>query len=125
MPTPAAQQKKPQKEMASSSSDSTVYEAAGRWVYTVDSPQGGGGTILLKKNGSEYSGTIRRDRFDEEVPLENVMVNKNDVNFSYPVTFGGNTIRVQVQARILKNEMQGTMRMGEMRTFNLTGKRSE
>jgi hypothetical protein len=125
MPAPAVQNNKPSQTTLMPANDSTVYEAAGKWNYTIDSPQGAGGTIILIRNGSEYSGTIRRDRVNNEIPLNNVTVNKNDISFSYPMTFGGNTISVNVQARISKKDMQGTMRLGDTRTFNLSGKRSE
>jgi len=124
MPAPAVQNSKPSRP-AVIKSDSVSYEAAGKWNYTIDSPQGGGGVITLNKNGSEYSGTIRRDRMNDEIPLNNVTVNGNEITFSYPATFGGNTITINVQASISKDEMTGTMRVGEMRTFNLMGKRSE
>ena len=100
-------------------------EAAGTWNYTIDSPQGGGGTIVLLKNGSEYSGTIKRERMNDAIALQDVSVNGNRVTFSYPVTFGGNAMTVHVDATIEGNAMQGTMTIGSARTFNLTGKRSE
>lgn len=124
-PIPAVRNSRPSQTTPMVSSDTTVYEAAGTWNYTIDSPQGGGGTIILTKNGNAYSGTIKRDLMNAEIPLDNVTVNKNEISFSYPMTFGGNSTTIQVQARISKNELQGTMRMGEMRTFNLSGRRSE
>lgn len=109
----------------SAATDGTVYEVSGKWSYTIDSPQGGGGLITLKKEGDLYSGTIRRDRTNDEVALNDVTVKGNEVTFSYPVSFGPNTVTVQVQATVLKDTLQGIMRMGEMRSFNLQGKRSE
>ena len=80
---------------------------------------------MLKKNGEECSGTIRRDSMGEEVPLNDLRVKGNQVTFSYPVTFGGNTITVHVDATISEKDMTGIMRMGEQRSFNLSAKRSE
>ncbi len=34
-----------------------VVDPVGTWTYTVESPQGGGGTIVIKKEGEAYSGT--------------------------------------------------------------------
>jgi hypothetical protein len=104
-------------------SDTTRYEASGTWTYTIDSPQGGAGTIAIQKNATEYSGTIKNSRMPAGTGLQNLKVDGNKVTFSYPVTFGGNTITVEVDAVIQKNDMQGTVRMGETRSFNLTGKR--
>ncbi len=107
------------------STDDTVYEAAGTWRYTIDSPQGGGGTIVLTKTSDGYSGTIRRDRVTEDTPLEKVEVKGNNISFTFPVTFGGNPVSVSVQATISKDELNGAMTFGESRTVSLTGKRSE
>ena len=107
------------------SDNSTIYEAAGTWQYTIDSPQGGTGTIVLTKVGSEYSGTIRSQRMPEEVALTDVKIEGNEVSFSYPVTFGGNITSVKVKAILVKDAMQGTMTMGEMRSFNLNAKKAE
>lgn len=123
-PARAVQNNKPASQ-ALAPEDGTIHEAAGTWVYTIDAPQGGGGKIVLQKNGEEYSGTILRDRMGEEVSLSDVSVKGNQVTFSYPVTFGGNTITVHVDATISANEMTGIMRMGEQRSFNLSAKRSE
>lgn len=102
--------------------DGTVYEAAGAWMYTIDSPQGGAGTLVFTKNGNEVTGTIQSDRMPESVALENVSVNGNEISFSYSLSFGGNTRTVNVDAVVGEHEMQGIMRMGD-RTFNLSGKR--
>lgn len=102
--------------------DGKLYEAAGTWTYAIDSPQGGAGVLVLTKNENQISGTIKGDRMNEEVPLENINIEGNVISFSYRVTFGGNTRSVNVKAVIGENEMQGTMNMGE-RTFNLSGKR--
>ncbi len=107
-----------------SANDSTTYEASGTWNYTIDSPQGGEGTIVLNKNGNEYSGTIKNNRMPEATVLNKVSVERNNITFSYPVSFGGNSFMVEVNAVINKNDMQGVIRMGETRSFNLTGKRN-
>lgn len=105
--------------------EGTTYEAQGTWSYSIDSPQGGGGTIVLAKNGAEYTGTITTARSKEAIPLKDVQVDGNNIRFTYPVSFGGNTATVTVEARIGRDDMTGTMRFGEMRTFHLTGKRSQ
>jgi hypothetical protein len=105
--------------------DGTVYEAAGTWNYTIDSPQGGTGTIVLKKgDDGKYTGTIKSERMREETVLTNVVVNGNEVSFSYPVSFGGNTSTVEVKTSINNNDMNGTLSIAQFRTFNLAGKRS-
>ena len=122
------QRTQPQKPVTTNNvskpADGIIYEAAGTWTYTIDSPQGGSGVIVLKKENDVYSGTIKTERMKEETALSSVIVNGNNVTLSYTVNFGGNTVPVTIKATINSTEMQGTMSLGEFRTFNLTGKRS-
>jgi outer membrane receptor protein involved in Fe transport len=106
------------------SPDAVVYEAAGTWTYTIDSPQGGGGTIVIKKENGVYSGTIKTERMKEETKFTSITVNGNDVAMAYTVNFGGNTVPVDIKGTINNNEMNGTMSLGQFRSFNLAGKRS-
>jgi outer membrane receptor protein involved in Fe transport len=105
--------------------DTVLYKADGTWKYTIDSPQGGEGTIVIKNENGTYTGTIKNNRMPQETPLNNVTVKGNDVSFSYPVSFGGNTNTVEVNYRVTNNSIQGTMNIGGFRSFNLTGTRSE
>jgi outer membrane receptor protein involved in Fe transport len=105
--------------------DTISYDVAGTWKYTIDSPRGGGGTIVLNRNGAEYSGTIKTDRMQKEAALNNVAVSGNQITFSYPVAYNGNSFNVEVQANIHSDSILGVMRMGENRSFNLTGNRSK
>jgi outer membrane receptor protein involved in Fe transport len=103
---------------------STIYEATGTWTYTIDSPQGGAGKIDLKNENGVYTGTIINDRMKEETALTNIRVAGNDVSFSYPVNFGGNSAVVEVHYKVINNDIQGTLNIGAVRSFKLTGKRS-
>lgn len=107
------------------SQDSIAYEPTGTFTFTIDSPQGGDGTIVLKQDGDNYSGTIKTNRMPQETPLTNIAVNGNEVSFSYPVSFGGNTGTVNVRYVITKDDIQGTMDIAQFRSFNLTGKRTQ
>jgi hypothetical protein len=119
------QQQKPATTPAVVSNDSVTYNADGKWSYTIDSPQGGEGTIVLVNTDGKYTGTIKNARMPQETQLTNVVVNKNEVSFSYPVSFNGNTTNVDVKYVVSKDTIQGTMSIGGFRTFNLTGKKSE
>lgn len=102
------------------------YEAAGTWKYTIDSPQGGGGTIVLSKNGDTYSGTIKSDRMSTETTLEELVVQDNHITFSYPVTFGGNSRTIKVDATLTdKDTLTGTLSFGPSRNVPLTARRAE
>ncbi|HEY0654490.1 MAG TPA: TonB-dependent receptor [Chryseosolibacter sp.] len=105
--------------------EGVVFDAAGTWNFTIDSPQGGAGTIVIKKENDVYSGTIKTERMPKETPFTSVVVKGNDVTLTYSVTFGGNTVPVTIKSMINDKSMQGTMAMGEFRTFNLNGKKAE
>lgn len=101
-----------------------VVNAVGTWTYTLDSPQGGGGTIVIKKEGETYSGTLTNSRFNRENPLKAVTVVGNEINFSYETSFGGNTNVVTVKATIAGDNMNGTMAVGQFGSFPINAKRN-
>lgn len=105
--------------------DGIIYEVAGTWKYAADSPQGGGGKILLVRTDAGYAGKIIPDRTQQEINLHDVSVQGNAVTFSYSLNFGGNEVPVKVQANISENDMEGTMQVGERPPFRITGKRTE
>jgi outer membrane receptor protein involved in Fe transport len=108
-----------------SPADTVVYKADGTWNFTIDSPQGGNGTIVLNENNGVYTGTIKTNRMPKETELTNVVVKGNDVSFSYPVNFGGNSATIQVQYRVADKKIQGTMAIGQFGSLNLTGQKQE
>lgn len=122
---PAQQQSAPANNSNAPKADpAAVVEAAGTWTYTVDSPQGGGGKIVIKKDGDVYSGTLTNDRFNRENELKSVTVNGNEISFGYETSFGGNTNVVTVKATIAGDVMSGTMSVGQFGSFPINAKRN-
>jgi outer membrane receptor protein involved in Fe transport len=117
-------QPKPNVQAPASPSDTVKYAVDGTWNFTIDSPQGGSGTIVLKNENGVFAGTIKTNRMQQETVLNNVVVKGNDVSFNYPVNFGGNAGTVEVKYRVNNADINGTMSVGQFGTFNLTGKRS-
>jgi outer membrane receptor for ferrienterochelin and colicin len=109
----------------STSADTVAYDATGIWNYSIDSPQGGQGTIVIRKENDQYSGTIKNGRMPQETPVNNLQVNGNNVSFSYPVNFNGQQATIDVAYKITDKAIAGTLSMGQVRTFNLTGTKSE
>lgn len=105
--------------------DGIIYEAPGTWKYSIDSPLGGGGTIVLVRTDGGYVGKITRERDSQATELLDVSVKGNAVSFSYAVNSGGNSIPVKVQVSISEDDMAGTMQFGERAPFNIIGKRAE
>jgi outer membrane receptor protein involved in Fe transport len=105
--------------------EGVVFESAGTWNFTIDSPQGGTGVIVIRKENDVYSGTIKTERMQQETPFTSVVVKGNDLTLTYSVTFGGNTVPVTIKSMVNDKAMQGTMAMGEFRTFNLNAKKAD
>jgi hypothetical protein len=99
--------------------------AEGKWVYTIDSPQGGEGTLTINKQDEKLSGTIFNTRFNKEIPLSDVELNGNELSFSYETSGGGNQMVITTKAIITGDEMTGNMTVGQFGTFPINAKRSE
>ncbi len=106
-------------------SDPTIEtNPVGIWSYTIESPQGGTGTITLNKDGDTYSGTIV-NRNNVETPLKNIKLEGNGLSFDYEATFGPNTNNVNVQLVIKDNSFEGTMSIGQFGTYPIKGNRTQ
>jgi outer membrane receptor protein involved in Fe transport len=105
--------------------DSTaVVNPEGTWQYTIESPQGGEGTLSITKNGDAYSGSITNKRFNSNTPLNSVTLKGNELSFAYEVTGqGGNTMPVEVKAIIAEDNLNGSMTVGQFGTFPIKAKR--
>ncbi|HEX6226422.1 MAG TPA: TonB-dependent receptor [Chryseolinea sp.] len=106
-------------------SDSTaVVDASGSWAYTIESPQGGEGTLLLKKEGDAYTGSITNKRFNSTTELSSVSLKGNELNFAYEAAGqGGNKMPIQVKAVVTGDTFSGSMTVGQFGTFPVKAKR--
>jgi len=103
-----------------------VVQAEGTWNYTIDSPQGGEGTLVLKKEGEKYTGTINNKRFNRESTLSTVELKGNELTFSYDVTgYGGNTMTISVKSVITGDTLTGTMTVGQFGAFPMQAKKAQ
>jgi outer membrane receptor protein involved in Fe transport len=100
-----------------------VVNAAGTWIYTVESPQGGGGKLILDKVGEKYSGKIISSRNNRETALTSVTVTGNEITVTYEVSFGGNTNTFTIKGTIKDDELHGNMSVGQFGTFPINAKR--
>jgi outer membrane receptor protein involved in Fe transport len=101
-----------------------VVDPVGTWTYTVESPQGGGGTIVIRKEGDAYTGTMTNNRFNRENQLKNVTMNGNEITFGYENSFNGNTNTVTVKATISGEALSGTMTVGQFGSFPINAKKN-
>jgi hypothetical protein len=107
--------------------DSTVVVSPeGSWNYTIESPQGGEGILVLTKDGENYGGTITNKRFNSNTTLSTVSVKGNELTFAYEVSGpGGNTMPVQVKAIITEDTFNGSMTVGQFGTFPIKATRGK
>lgn len=98
--------------------------AAGSWAYTIESPRGGSGTLTIRKEGEKYSGVILSSTNNREVPLTSVVVNGNELTYTYDMAFGPNTTTIQVKSIITGDAMAGTMTLGQFGSFPVKAKRN-
>lgn len=113
---PAGGKVKPKIEKAPVDPSIPTANVEGTWKYTLDSPQGGKGTFMLKKDGEKYTGTISSDRMPAPTELSSVSVNGNELTFTYQVSFGPNPVTVEVVGIVTENEIAGDMTFGTFRT---------
>lgn len=102
-----------------------VVKVEGNWTYTIESPQGGGGSLKITKTGDGYTGIIINSRNNREVALKSVTVTGNELSFSYENSFGGNTMEVLAKGIITGDEFKGTMTVGQFGSFPMNAKRTE
>jgi outer membrane receptor for ferrienterochelin and colicin len=100
-------------------SDSTaVVDAGGTWKYTVESPQGGAGNIVINNESGGYTGEITNTKFNSTTPLSEVSVKGNELTFQYEITGqGGSPMLIKVRSIITGNALNGEMTVGEFGTF--------
>lgn len=122
---PAAQQTPAVNNNAPKADPTAVIDPVGTWKYTVESPQGGGGTIVIKKEGDVLTGTLTDNRFNRENQLKSITLNGNQISFGYEVNFGGNTNVITVKGTIAGDTLAGTMSVGQFGSFPLNAKRGQ
>jgi hypothetical protein len=104
--------------------ETAVVVAEGTWAYTLESPQGGSGTITIKKEGEAYTGTIVSARFNRENALKTVNVLGNQIEMSYDVNMGGNASTMTIKGTISGDALEGLMTVGTFGTFPIKAKRN-
>ena len=95
--------------------------APGSWSYTVESPQGGSGKIVIKDEGGKLGGTITS--MNRETELQDVSLDGSTLTFSYALEFGGNRITINVSAVIDGDTMEGTLTAGQRGSFPMKATR--
>ena len=94
----------------------------GSWSIVTQNPQGNtDGKWTFKKDGSGYTGTVAGGRLPAPVDMKDVSLDGNALTFNYSVTFGSNTIKVEVEVSIDADTLKGTTSVGQFGSFPVEG----
>lgn len=98
-------------------------DAAGVWNYTTETPQGNGsGVITIKGTPGDYSGTITVSFNGSTNDIENVVVDGNNVSFSFKLNMG-EEITVDISMDIDGDTFEGTLSVAAFGSFPMEGSR--
>lgn len=96
----------------------------GSWSYLADTPQGkGGGKLVIKENGGNYSGTITNNFSGQETSVNDISLIGSALSFNYTIDAGGSTIKIEVSATVNGNSFDGSMTAGQYGTFPMNAKK--
>ena len=99
-------------------------EIEGSWSTVTESPQGKAeGRLTIKKDGSNYSGTVSGGRIPSPIDLTEVSLDGDVMTFKYTVSFGTNSLTVTGEVTIEGDSFRGTVSFGQNRTSPIEGTR--
>jgi hypothetical protein len=94
----------------------------GTWSTVTQSPQGNTeGKATFKKDGNNYSGTVSGGRLPAPVDMKDVSLDGNKLTYSYTLNFGGNSIKVEVDATVEGDIYKGNASVGQFGSFAIEG----
>jgi imidazolonepropionase-like amidohydrolase len=104
------------------SDPSAKVEIEGSWSTVTQSPQGNTeGKAIFKKEGTGYTGKVSGGRLQSPVDMTSVSLDGNKLSYSYSVTFGSNTIKLEVDVIIDGDSFKGNISMGQRGSFPIEG----
>lgn len=100
-------------------------DIAGEWAIVTETPQGKNeGTLTIKKDGSNYTGTVSGGRLPQPVDLEEVTLEGSALTFKYAVSFGTQTMTLTVEVTVEGDTFKGTSSVGQYGSFPIEGKKN-
>jgi len=106
--------------------DDAAINIVGTWAITVETPQGKNSSkVTFTKDGSNYSGTVTGDMMQGPATLKKVELDGNTLKYSYSfVMEGGETLNVDVDAKVEGDSYTGTVTAGSYGSFSLDAKKN-
>jgi imidazolonepropionase-like amidohydrolase len=107
---------------AGKSDPNAKVEIEGSWSTVTQTPQGSNdGKVTFKKDGSGYKGTVSGGRLPAPADLTSVTLEGNKLSYSYSLSFGGNSIKVDVEATVEGDSFKGNASIGLRGSFSIEG----
>jgi hypothetical protein len=113
---------KAKKKAAEAGNETKGVKIDGNWDYITESPAGsGGGVVSIKKEGSDYAGTITYDdpagSGKATAPIKDVKLDGSSLSFAFDVNAQGMAIVVEISGTVNGNSLDGTMSVGQFGSF--------
>jgi hypothetical protein len=97
-------------------------EISGSWTMTTETPQGkNDSNVKFTKDGSSYTGTISGGRIESPIDLEDITVSGNSLSYTFTMSFGSNSMKIEVVGKIEGNTFTGTSTIGTYGSFPVEG----
>ncbi len=94
----------------------------GSWSTITQTPQGNNeGKATFKKDGSGYKGTVSGGRLPAPVDMTSVTLEGNKLSYSYALSFGGNSIKIDVEVTVEGDTFKGSASIGPRGSFSIEG----
>lgn len=100
-------------------------KAEGTWSYSVETPDGEDtGELTINGESGNYTGTITRSSTGESYELYHVVLDGNNLSFSFDALINGDTVTIGVNVVIEGDSFEGTVDAGEHGSFQIKGERT-
>lgn len=116
---------KEKKKKAPKTGDESLDVIAGTWSYAIETPdQKREGTFEFKIDGEEIAGKIKsNDITSGNEDLENIVFESDDLSFTFDFEINGQIVELEFNLTVKDESFDGTVTVGEMGTFSITGTR--
>lgn len=116
---------KPETKEAAKADANAKVDIAGTWSVTTDTPEGKSETsLVIKKDGTNYSGSISGGRLPQAATLESVELKGNALQYSFTLPMGGQSHKVTVESTVEGSTFKGTATVGTLGSFPVEGKKN-
>jgi len=111
------------KKKAKKKSGGEAIEAAGKWSYSTETPQGNGeGIITIMGAPGEYTGNITLSFNGSTNDIQDISVDGNNITFSFNTNVG-QEITVDISMTVDGDTFEGTLSVAEFGSFPMEGSR--